>query len=148
MLNTKMIMPLIVGFYVTFAIAAMSITPIVAAEESDDIPTNAQATGVHDSLYAALLHADLVTTLEGDGPFTVFAPTDEAFAAAGIDLATFDTDEENATLADILGLGPVLCRDRRHDRHDAERQGRDIHRLRRHCKDRRGDSDSGRCCGL
>ena len=102
MLNTKMIMPLIVGFYVTFAIAAMSITPIVAAEESDDIPTNAQATGVHDSLYAALLHADLVTTLEGDGPFTVFAPTDAAFAAAGIDLATFDTDEENATLADIL----------------------------------------------
>lgn len=102
MMNTKMIMPLIVGVYVTFAIAAMSITPIVAADDTEDIPTNAQATGVHDSLVAALEHAGLVTALQADGPFTVFAPTDEAFAAAGIDLATFDTDEENATLADIL----------------------------------------------
>ena len=67
-----------------------------------DIPTTAASTGTHASLVAALTHADLVTTLEGDGPFTVFAPTDEAFAAAGIDLSTFDTDEENATLADIL----------------------------------------------
>ena len=46
--------------------------------------------------------ADLVATLEGDGPFTVFAPTDDAFTAAGINLSTFDTDEEIATLADIL----------------------------------------------
>ena len=30
---------------------------------------------------AAVEAADLVTTLKGDGPFTVFAPTDEAFAA-------------------------------------------------------------------
>jgi uncharacterized surface protein with fasciclin (FAS1) repeats len=74
----------------------------VAADETDDIPTNAAATGVHDSLVAALTHADLVATLQGDGPFTVFAPTDAAFAAAGIDLADFDTDEENATLSDIL----------------------------------------------
>jgi uncharacterized surface protein with fasciclin (FAS1) repeats len=74
----------------------------VAAGETDDIPTNAAATGEHDSLVAALTHADLVATLQGDGPFTVFAPTDAAFAAAGIDLADFDTDEENATLSDIL----------------------------------------------
>ena len=74
----------------------------VSAGETDDIPTNAANTGVHNSLVAALSHADLVTTLEGTGPFTVFAPTDEAFANAGIDLSTFDTDEENAILADIL----------------------------------------------
>jgi len=81
----------------------MTILPFnVAADETDDIPTNAAATGVHDSLVAALTHADLVATLQGDGPFTVFAPTDAAFAAAGIDLADFDTDEENATLSDIL----------------------------------------------
>ena len=97
-----MIMPIIVGMYVTFTIGAMSLSPIVAAEESDDIPTNAQNTGQHDSLVAALVHADLVTALRADGPFTVFAPTDAAFAAAGIDLASFDTDEENATLVDIL----------------------------------------------
>ena len=44
----------------------------------------------------------LVETLQGDGPFTVFAPTDAAFEAAGIDLSTFDNDEANATLVDIL----------------------------------------------
>jgi len=37
--------------------------------------------GSFTTLAAALEAADLVTTLEGDGPFTVFAPTDEAFAA-------------------------------------------------------------------
>ena len=59
-------------------------------------------TGIHDSLVTALVHADLVPTLAGDGPFTVFAPTDQAFADAGIDLSTFNTDELNATLVDIL----------------------------------------------
>ena len=83
-------------------IASLLVTPVAVADENDDIPTNAQNTGVHDSLVAALAHADLVTTLQGDGPFTVFAPTDQAFADAGIDLSTFDTDEENATLTDIL----------------------------------------------
>ena len=101
-MNTRMIMPIIIGMYVTFTIGAMSLSPIVAAEESDDIPTTAQDSGDHDSLVAALDHADLVMALEADGPFTVFAPTDAAFAAAGIDLASFDTDEENATLVDIL----------------------------------------------
>ena len=85
------------------AILMLSAIPLnVSADENDDIPTNAASTGVHDSLVAALAHADLVTTLQGDGPFTVFAPTDDAFAAAGIDLTNFDTDEENATLSDIL----------------------------------------------
>jgi len=74
----------------------------VSADETDDIPTNASSTGVHDSLVAALAHAELVTTLQGDGPFTVFAPTDQAFADAGIDLSNFDNDEANATLVDIL----------------------------------------------
>ena len=101
-MNSRMIMPIIIGMYVTFTIGAMSLSPIVAAEESDDIPTKAQNTGEHDSLVAALTHANLVTALQAEGPFTVFAPTDAAFAAAGIDLASFDTDEENATLVDIL----------------------------------------------
>ena len=67
-----------------------------------DIPSIAVGTGVHDSLVAALTKANLVTTLQGDGPFTVFAPTDQAFTDAGIDLDSFTTDEEIATLADIL----------------------------------------------
>ena len=82
--------------------ACLMTMPITMADSNDDIPTNAANTGVHDSLVSALVHADLVTTLQGQGPFTVFAPTDQAFADAGIDLSTFDTDEENATLVDIL----------------------------------------------
>ena len=67
-----------------------------------DIPRTAQCTGSHDSLVAALVQAELVTTLQGDGPFTVFAPTDQAFTDAGIDLAALDTPEGKATLSDIL----------------------------------------------
>jgi uncharacterized surface protein with fasciclin (FAS1) repeats len=37
--------------------------------------------GTFTTLAAALGAADLVTTLQGEGPFTVFAPTDDAFAA-------------------------------------------------------------------
>ncbi|MCH1422968.1 MAG: fasciclin domain-containing protein [Candidatus Poseidoniaceae archaeon] len=73
-----------------------------AADDTDDIPTNVTASNDHASLVAALTHANLVETLQGAGPFTVFAPTDAAFAAAGIDLADYDTEEENATLVDIL----------------------------------------------
>ena len=86
----------------TLVIASILLSPVVVADDTQDIPTNAQNTGTHDSLVAALSHAGLVSDLQGDGPFTVFAPTDDAFAAAGIDLTTFDTDEENATLSDIL----------------------------------------------
>ena len=86
-------------------IACLSLSTVsfsVSADETKDIPANAEATGSHDSLVAALAHAGLVETLQGDGPFTVFAPTDAAFEAAGIDLSTFDTDAENETLSDIL----------------------------------------------
>ena len=45
-----------------------------------DIVDTAVAAGQFETLAAALTAADLVGTLKGDGPFTVFAPTDEAFA--------------------------------------------------------------------
>ena len=45
-----------------------------------DIVDTAVAAGQFETLAAALTAADLVDTLKGDGPFTVFAPTDEAFA--------------------------------------------------------------------
>jgi uncharacterized surface protein with fasciclin (FAS1) repeats len=50
---------------------------------SDDIVSAAVAAGMFTSLAEALTAADLVTTLQGDGPFTVFAPTDDAFGALG-----------------------------------------------------------------
>jgi len=52
-----------------------------AARASDDIVDTAVAAGQFKTLAAALAAAGLVETLKGDGPFTVFAPTDAAFAA-------------------------------------------------------------------
>jgi uncharacterized surface protein with fasciclin (FAS1) repeats len=49
------------------------------AQAADIIDTAAKA-GNFKTLAAALTAADLVKTLKGKGPFTVFAPTDEAFA--------------------------------------------------------------------
>ena len=46
--------------------------------------------------------AELAETLQGEGPFRVFAPTDQAFADAGIDLAALNTEEGKETLTDIL----------------------------------------------
>ena len=80
----------------------VSSLPVSSADSNEDIPTNAAATGVHESLVAALAQAELVSTLEGPGPFTVFAPNDDAFAAAGIDLVALDTPEGKETLTDIL----------------------------------------------
>ena len=91
---------LVYTFVACLLLAAMPYS--VTADATEDIPTNAAGTGVHDALVQALVHADLVTTLEGDGPFTVFAPTDQAFSDAGIDLSDFDTPEENQTLTNIL----------------------------------------------
>ena len=87
----------------TILITAMLIcSPLAIADETEDIPTNAANTGNHDSLVAALVQAELVATLEGEGPFTVFAPTDQAFTDAGIDLAALDNEEGKVTLTDIL----------------------------------------------
>ena len=51
-----------------------------AAAESKDIVDTAVSAGSFKTLAKALQAADLVSTLKGEGPFTVFAPTDDAFA--------------------------------------------------------------------
>ena len=63
----------------------------------------AVAAGNFTTLVAAVTAADLVETLSGTGPFTVFAPTDEAFAAlpAGV-LDALLLPENKALLAQIL----------------------------------------------
>jgi uncharacterized surface protein with fasciclin (FAS1) repeats len=58
---------------------AASGTGVVRAETRDVVET-AVAAGSFKTLAKALDAAGLVTTLKGSGPFTVFAPTDEAFA--------------------------------------------------------------------
>jgi uncharacterized surface protein with fasciclin (FAS1) repeats len=68
-----------------------------------DIVDNAVNSADHKTLVAAVKAADLVATLKGDGPFTVFAPTDEAFGK--LPAGTVDTlvkPENKATLTKIL----------------------------------------------
>ncbi|KUP04941.1 Nex18 symbiotically induced protein [Bacillus coahuilensis p1.1.43] len=54
-------------------------TGVLAGEEQKDIVDTAVEAGDFTTLAAALEKAGLVETLKGEGPFTVFAPTDEAF---------------------------------------------------------------------
>ena len=66
---------------------AMSASAAFAAEK--DIVDTAVDAGSFTTLVAAVQAAGLVETLKGEGPFTVFAPTDEAFAA--LPAGTVDT---------------------------------------------------------
>lgn len=61
-----------------FAVTALASTPL-HAEEMDIVDT-AVAAGSFNTLVSAAKAADLVETLKGKGPLTVFAPTDAAFA--------------------------------------------------------------------
>src|SRR3954447_6828514 len=66
-------------FAIAFAMM-LSVTTNVFAAAKKDIVDTAVAAGDFKTLAAALQAAGLVDTLKGPGPFTVFAPTDEAFA--------------------------------------------------------------------
>ena len=57
-----------------------------ANETPADVTAIAISSPDHAILVEALTVADLVSTLQGDGPFTVFAPTDAAFASALVNL--------------------------------------------------------------
>lgn len=74
----------------TFTIAAFALAGITAVQAEDKMETGAMAkenivevaSGMNNftTLVAAVKAADLVETLSGEGPFTVFGPTNEAFA--------------------------------------------------------------------
>ena len=73
------------------------------AGDGKDIVDTAVAAGSFKTLAAALKAADLVDTLKGKGPFTVFAPTDEAFAKLPKGtLESLLAPENKKKLADIL----------------------------------------------
>jgi transforming growth factor-beta-induced protein len=65
---------------VIHVIDTVILPPSMTAEEPKDIVDIAVADGRFTTLVAAVQAAGLVDTLKGEGPFTVFAPTDEAFA--------------------------------------------------------------------
>lgn len=64
----------------TIDTATPEMAPPAAASTANTIPDVAIDNGNFKTLVAALQQADLVSTLQGPGPFTVFAPTDAAFA--------------------------------------------------------------------
>ncbi|MEZ5080018.1 MAG: fasciclin domain-containing protein [Thermoleophilia bacterium] len=82
--------------------ATTAATTEAVAPPSQDIVDTAIAAGNFTTLATALTEAGLVDTLKGDGPFTVFAPTDDAFAA--LPEGTLDTllEDPQGQLTDIL----------------------------------------------
>jgi uncharacterized surface protein with fasciclin (FAS1) repeats len=64
----------------SLAMAGMLAAASPALAQQKDIVDTAVAAGSFTTLAKALAAADLVSTLKGPGPYTVFAPTDEAFA--------------------------------------------------------------------
>jgi uncharacterized surface protein with fasciclin (FAS1) repeats len=79
----------------------VSSVSVFAQAPTKNIVETAVAAGSFTTLAKALTAADLISTLQGAGPFTVFAPTDEAFAK-------IPADKLNALLADKEALKKVL----------------------------------------
>ena len=82
-------------------VATNGVVHVIDAVLTPPVPTNTVVdiivnSDIHTTLEAAVLEADLAGALSGEGPFTVFAPTDEAFAALAEALG--------ATAADLLAL--------------------------------------------
>lgn len=67
--------------FLALAASTFLAAPALADNHSKDIVDTAVAAGSFTTLVAAVQAAGLVDTLKGEGPFTVFAPTDDAFAA-------------------------------------------------------------------
>jgi len=98
--NKKLAILLLSVMTLATAAVAADKNPMVGGQEmypTKNIVENAANSADHTTLVAAVKAAGLVDTLEGPGPFTVFAPTNEAFAKlpAG-------TVDNKATLVKIL----------------------------------------------
>ena len=92
-------------------LAAVSTAPLsahhhkssAAQQQTPNIVQTAQSTGVHNTLVAAVTAAGLAGTLSNPGPFTVFAPTDTAFAKLPEGtVSTLLRPENKGTLTNVL----------------------------------------------
>ena len=91
-----------IKFFALF-VASAFISINAMAQTNKDIVGVAAGSEAHSTLVAAVKAADLVTTLQSKGPFTVFAPTNDAFAK--LPAGTVDNllkPENKAALAGIL----------------------------------------------
>ncbi len=103
-MRKTIIASLLLGLVSTAALAAMN--PMVGGAEmfaTKNIVENAMNSKDHTTLVAAVVAAGLVDTLKSKGPFTVFAPTNDAFAALPAGTVEGLLKPENkATLTKIL----------------------------------------------
>jgi uncharacterized surface protein with fasciclin (FAS1) repeats len=89
--------------FTSLALVGMLAAAPARAQQTKNIVDTAVAAGSFTTLTKALKAADLVATLEGPGPFTVFAPTDDAFAKLPADtLNNLLKPENKDTLRRIL----------------------------------------------
>ena len=89
--------------FIALTSAALISGPAFAGGHSKDIVDTAVEAGSFNTLVAAVKAAGLVETLKGDGPFTVFAPTDDAFKKIpAATIAELLKPENKAKLASIL----------------------------------------------
>src|SRR5688572_5905495 len=94
------------------ALVTLTALPVRAADAKKDIVDTAVAAGSFKTLATALQAAGLVDTLKGDGPFTVFAPTDAAFAklpAGALDALVKDKQKLAAVLTYHVVPGKVMA---------------------------------------
>ena len=93
------------------ALLTFSVSGTQAADlKSQDIVDVAVGAGSFKTLVAAVKAADLVGALKGDGPFTVFAPTDEAFNKLPKGTLESLLKPENKKLQDILTYHVVAAK--------------------------------------
>ena len=109
----------------------LSVAALPALADTADIVDTAVEAGTFNTLVAAVQAADLVDILKGDGPFTVFAPTDDAFAAlpAGTVenlLKTENRDQLIAVLTYHVVPGKVMSTDLVDDMKAATVQGSSV----------------------
>ncbi len=96
------------------ALLTLSLVLAAAGAQAKDIVDTAVAAGDFKTLAAALQQAGLVETLKGKGPFTVFAPTDAAFAKvpkAQLDALLADKANLTAVLTYHVVPGAVMAKD-------------------------------------
>ena len=86
----------------------------ISAFAAKDIVDTAVSAGNFNTLVTALKAADLVHTLKGKGPYTVFAPTDEAFAKipkADLDALLANKEKLTAVLTYHVVSGRIMAKD-------------------------------------
>lgn len=102
------------SLFVASLLAAAPLAAQAPAAPAKDIVETAVAAGSFKTLATALKAAGLIETLKGKGPFTVFAPTDEAFAKipkAQLDALLKDAKALAAVLTYHVVAGKVMAAD-------------------------------------